>query len=442
MNSKKGKRKNLLVVLILLLIGVSIGYALLTSTLNISGTSNIKKLGWDVHFDNIVLEDGNVTAIKNATIDDNNKTSIEYIVKLNKPGDKYEFTVDVVNAGDIDAMIGTVSKTGLTEEQAKYMDYNVSYLIDGKEKELSEKDLLSKNSSKKIKVSVKYKTDLNSEDLPIEDKNVTLKLEVNYIQADNSAKEVKFTICKAATSLHTEECTQTSESSYCSSLGYTESGSKKTTTITYGNISSNGTLKSGDAFDCDVDGDGIYDSSKERFYYVTDLDTDNNYAVLISANNFSEGVVGDKNTQYTRSGNNSYGPNFAVLDLPKTNQWKNVTLSNDVRNIKDETGTVKVENFSYQGYAARFITFHEVAKACNISITAANRLDNCIYLLENTDFSNSSNQALSFWTESTSAANNGSVWSVYGSNGIFSGIIISDGAVRPAIEVLKSNMSY
>ena len=77
-------------------------------------------------------------------------------------------------------------------------------------------------------------------------------------------------ICKRATTLHTEKCTQTDGSMFCSGAGYTTSGSKGTNTITYGNLGTTGSLNSGDAFDCDVNGDGEYNSDTERFYYVSD----------------------------------------------------------------------------------------------------------------------------------------------------------------------------
>ena len=42
--------------------------------------------------------------------------------------------------------------------------------------------------------------------------------------------------------------------------------------IEYGNLGKSGDDPiSGDAFDCDVNGDGIYDSETERFYYITDF---------------------------------------------------------------------------------------------------------------------------------------------------------------------------
>ena len=74
------------------------------------------------------------------------------------------------------------------------------------------------------------------------------------------------TICKRATTLHTEECQHTDTNNFCSGAGYTIDGSKKTTTITYGSLGTKGTLTSGDAFDCDVNGDGVYNEATERFY--------------------------------------------------------------------------------------------------------------------------------------------------------------------------------
>jgi hypothetical protein len=64
-------------------------------------------------------------------------------------------------------------------------------------------------------------------------------------------------VCRKAIILHTEECMQTDSEKYCSGAGHTKTGSKKTTTITYGQIGTNGSLASGDAFDCDVNSEGV-----------------------------------------------------------------------------------------------------------------------------------------------------------------------------------------
>ena len=61
-------------------------------------------------------------------------------------------------------------------------------------------------------------------------------------KSDTPITPEKKVICKRATTLHTEECTQTDGTYYCSGAGYTTSGSKGTSTITYGNLETSGTL--------------------------------------------------------------------------------------------------------------------------------------------------------------------------------------------------------
>ena len=101
------KNKSIYIVLIVIaLIGITIGYAVINTTLNINGKSSISKNTWDVYFDNVVVKDGSVEAVKIPTVTD--KTTVDFEVALNLPGDFYEFTVDVVNAGSIDAMIESI----------------------------------------------------------------------------------------------------------------------------------------------------------------------------------------------------------------------------------------------------------------------------------------------------------------------------------------------
>lgn len=71
--------------------------------------------------------------------------------------------------------------------------------------------------------------------------NVSGDIQVHY----------KMPLCQRASILHTEECL----GGYCSGMGYKVNGSKGTTTITYGSIGTTNTLSSGNAFDCDVNGD-------------------------------------------------------------------------------------------------------------------------------------------------------------------------------------------
>ena len=176
-------KKKMLVILLLLVVGISIGYAAITTTLNINGNTKIEKASWDVHFENLVLSEGIVDASVPAAID-STKTVINYTINLVEPGDFYEFTVDIVNSGSIDAMINEVLKEGLSADQEKYIDYSVKY-TDGDE--VLEKDSLKSGATKNIIVSVKYKEDVNAEDLPEEEETLNLSFSITYIQDDGTS---------------------------------------------------------------------------------------------------------------------------------------------------------------------------------------------------------------------------------------------------------------
>ena len=282
--------------------------------------------------------------------------------------------------------------------------------------------------------------------------NVQGAIDELYKMAENHCPKgyvcEKIPLCKRAETLHTETCSQTSTSAFCSGDGYTASGTKGTTTITYGNLGTSG-LTTGDAFDCDVNGDGTYDSEKERFYYVTDLEENSDYAVLVYYNNVSGGEPNNMTTygyNKTTSSSEYYGPQTAIAQLPTTSQWNNVSLTNIARDIKDETGTVRVEGFSYEGYAARLLTYEEVNRGCydgTTKITSSGGISNkCRFLMENTKYSSSSLKTLGGWLESPHSDYANLAWSVSGDKRyVFRFAVGRAYGVRPVIEVLKSNIS-
>ena len=266
-------------------------------------------------------------------------------------------------------------------------------------------------------------------------------------------QDMKTIVCKSATKLHTEECKQTDNTYYCSGAGYTANGSKGTPTITYGNLGTKGELKSGDAFDCDVNGDGTYDENTERFYYVTDKD--DSTAVLIYYNNVSKGQPSKNATYaYDTSKENWHGPRTAIEQLPSTSEWRNVSLKNSTRAILNENGDNKIiggtilpSNFSYLGYSARLLTVQEINKACVIKAGhwMTGELDTCNYLMENTKYSNDSIGNYGYWLENARSGNSTLAWSVNGiDRSVHCSTVHSAGGygVRPAIEVLKSNIEY
>ncbi len=177
--SIKNSKKLLIFALILFAWStIGVGYAYLSSNLKLAGTANIAKTSWNIHFENIKFDDGNIEATTPAKIV--NDTTISMDLSLESPGDKYSFDVDVVNSGTIDAMITEIFKTELTEEQQKYLEYTIKYSTGN---EIKEKDLLKKNSKETLKIEIKYKDGNN---YAPNDINAKLSFTLNYVQDDGT----------------------------------------------------------------------------------------------------------------------------------------------------------------------------------------------------------------------------------------------------------------
>ena len=102
---KKSKKRNTIMLLILLVCGITVGFALLSTTLYINGSGIVKGNKWDIHWENVDNEDG-VDA--QTPVIDSNKTTVTYEINLVNPGDFYSFTVDAVNSGSLDGVIKRV----------------------------------------------------------------------------------------------------------------------------------------------------------------------------------------------------------------------------------------------------------------------------------------------------------------------------------------------
>ncbi len=451
------RKINYILSLSILFMLFTIGYAFLTTSVSINGTGYINRAEWNVRFSNIQTKAGSVTPTTIPTISDN--TSVAFAATLENPGDFYEFTIDVVNSGTIPAMIDTVSVLPtLTTEQANYFSYSVTY-SDGAE--VISKQLLDAGDTETLKVSFQYLELADNTLYPIQDQNFQFNLSIDYVQADDTAIDVPHPLpkCIRATTLHTETCTNSYTSYYCQGAGYALNS-----TITYGNqTTTEGVLTTGDAFDCDVNGDGTYDASTERFYYVSDYyDTsttsfNNNVAVLIYYSNVRGGVANTLGTAYDSSGENWHGPVTARSELPTKSQWSNVSLYKETRPILAENnatatsgGTLPTE-FSYTGYAARLLTYQEAYQGCNSYSennkypTSTGGLDSkCQFLMEGTKFVNNSLATYGPWLESPIASYSLNAYYVSASYRYLysSSAYYTDRGARPTIEILKSEISY
>ena len=184
-------KDNIKLILIILVVSLGIGYAYINSNLNINGTAQVNSANWDVHWANVQVSSGSVTGTNVVTAPTiQNQTTVNYSIVLPTPREYYEFTVDAVNGGSIDAMIDTIDSklNGATiTTLPTYLSYEVTY-SDGTA--LQPNHELLANTTETYKVKVKYRDDIELSQIPASDQTLSLSFTVTYRQANENAEEV------------------------------------------------------------------------------------------------------------------------------------------------------------------------------------------------------------------------------------------------------------
>ena len=178
---KRNNKNYLLLTFLLVLLLIGIGYAYLTSNLSITGATSVSSNTWDIHFANLSINENSVAATTPASIDGNN-TSISYAITLDKPGDFYEFTVDIVNTGTLPGIIDLASISGIPTTYENIIEYSIKYENGNP---VSIGDILNSNSSKQIVVKTSYKKDISNSELITSNLDLNLTLNITYVQSDN-----------------------------------------------------------------------------------------------------------------------------------------------------------------------------------------------------------------------------------------------------------------
>ena len=183
---EKERRTKALVIVVLLVViaGLTVAFAALSTTLNINGTAYLDAAKWGIRFENLSspTKIGSATTTGTAKIEETKAAEITGInVGLSTPGDKIVYTVDLVNKGTINAKIDNIEKTVLTSEQQRYLTFKVT---DQNGKEISQGDILEKGETKKITITIEFIKDLTKEDLPTSTSTISLSYKLNFVQTD------------------------------------------------------------------------------------------------------------------------------------------------------------------------------------------------------------------------------------------------------------------
>ena len=191
----KNRKKNRILLLLILLLAVTIGFALLSTTLKINGISGIKKNTWDIHWneESIVETSGSVTATTPAYVSDTAKKIITFDVSLELPGEFYEFMADAKNYGSVagkveDVKIKLYEADGVTlidpEDVSDYLVYSFTH-SDGSEVEAGE--VIKPTESK----TYKFRVGIKGDQLPPSNGDIKFTIEVDFGQTKVENVEYK-----------------------------------------------------------------------------------------------------------------------------------------------------------------------------------------------------------------------------------------------------------
>lgn len=171
-----------------LVIIIVIAYAAFTSNLNINGTGVSRKSNFDIYFSNLqeVELTGTAEEITAPTI--SGTTISSYDVKLVSPGDSVSYTFDVVNNGDYNATITSLSipkpECGNSVTFCSHLSYTLKY-TDGTT--VATNDALLAKETKTMVLKLNYDENISSSDLP--SSNVTISnlgIDIVYSQDNNA----------------------------------------------------------------------------------------------------------------------------------------------------------------------------------------------------------------------------------------------------------------
>lgn len=203
------KRKNTIVIAIITLIvsviGLSIAFATFSTTLRINGSATVQASSWDVHFSSaeggagggtitpILSNNNGLTPTSTATVGTFNSTQLTWEGSVKTAGDKITFDFFIVNAGDYNASLSTLTKSALTCKMNGVSETTVcsklSYIFKYKDTGdlVSQGDTLAPGESKEVELILQL-GDFNQDGSDLPENNVivdsdTLTITLLYVQS-------------------------------------------------------------------------------------------------------------------------------------------------------------------------------------------------------------------------------------------------------------------
>lgn len=170
MSTRKNSKNIILVILLLVVVGMAVGYAALSQALVINGTANVSA-EWKIIFTDI--KEGKMSGAESKTSPSYTSTTATFDVNLLYPGASAQYVITVANQGSINAKLTSVD--GI-DSVNKVTPTDIVYSIDAKKD-----DVLSSGATKDYIVTVTWNADATE---ILETKSKTATITLNYEQAE------------------------------------------------------------------------------------------------------------------------------------------------------------------------------------------------------------------------------------------------------------------
>ena len=178
-----------MLALVVSVVAIGLAYAGFTGTLNVNGTGNVVSSKWDIYFANLAnaVTTGTANVVTPATISPKTKIG-DYYVELASPGDSVTYTFDVVNDGNFDAILTTLTKSAPTcvpnVTLCNYLTYTLKYTED--DIDVAEDDELLAGETKNMTLVLTLRSDTPASALSNTELSVT-GLGITLLYSQNSS---------------------------------------------------------------------------------------------------------------------------------------------------------------------------------------------------------------------------------------------------------------